>query len=257
MNGVTAIMKKEARSYFYSPVAYIFIGVFVFFMGITFYYFVVRYQQYALRSRFGGEQGISLERLVSALFQNMGVILAFMTPAFAMKTFAEERRQNTLELLFTAPLRGFELVIGKFLSSMSVVLVMIAASLLYIGFLVMWGNPDLKVVACTYLGLILSMGCYLSIGMLISAMCTSQAVAFIIDIVVVFVLWILPSIAQAITLRTGPIEWGTVVGYLAPLSHYNAFAEGVIHLKDVVYNISFITVMLFLTYKVVESNRWR
>ncbi len=257
MNGITAIMKKEARSYFYSPVAYIVIGVFLFIMGIIFYTFVGIYQQYAYASRMGGSQGISLERLISQLFQNMAFILTFMTPVFTMKLFAEEKRQNTFELLFTAPLRPGELVLGKFFSAFGIILLMLVLSFVYIAFLILWGNPDLRVVGSTYLGLALSLGCYLSLGALISAIANTQAVAFVINFIALLFLWLIQSVGQRVSVKWGAIEWGPVLSYLSPLGHFNTFAEGVIHLKDVVYFLTFITFMLFLTHKVVESNRWR
>src|ERR1051325_1134871 len=117
MNGMTAIIKKELRSYFYSPVAYVLIGVFLFVMGIIFAKFVAIYLQYNAAQRFGQAQGITLDKLATYLYQNMSFFLCLMTPIITMRLFAEEKRNQTLELLFTAPLGGGELVFGKFLSA--------------------------------------------------------------------------------------------------------------------------------------------
>src|ERR1044071_4895282 len=99
MNGVRAIVKKELRSYFYSPVAYVIIGLFLFIMGVIFAKFVDIYQRYNGAQRFGGGQSITLDKLATYLYQNMAFILCFVTPFLTMRLFAEEKRQQTLELL--------------------------------------------------------------------------------------------------------------------------------------------------------------
>jgi ABC-2 type transport system permease protein len=257
MNGLTAIFKKEMRSYFYSPVAYVVTGVFLLITGVIFYTFIGIYQQYASMARFGQSQGITLDRLISQFFQNMAFILTFITPFFTMRLFAEEKKQHTFELLFTSPIRGGELVMGKFFSAMSMILVMLAFSLVHILFLIVWGNPDVAVIATTYLGLILSLGCYLSLGALISALSSSQGLAFVFDFIALLLLWLIQTIGQRVTAKWGPIDWGATLVYISPLGHFNGFVDGVIHVKDVVYFLSFIGLMLFLTHKAVESNRWR
>jgi len=257
MTGMTAIMKKEWRSYFYSPVAYVVIGVFLLIMGIIFDAFVGIYQQYNNMSRFGQGQGITVDRLIAQLFQNMAFILTFLSPMLTMKLFAEEKRQHTYELLFTAPLRGGELVVGKFLSAFGLMMVMLVFSFFYIFFLLLWGNPDVNTIITTYLGLALSLACYLSLGGFISAISTSQAVAAVINFIVLLFLYLVQTLGQRVSAKWGPIEWGPTLVYMSPLGHFNAFAEGVIHVKDVVYFLTFTAFMLFLTHKVVESNRWR
>jgi len=177
MNGMNAIIKKELRSYFYSPVAYVIIGVFLFIMGVIFAKFVAIYQQYNAMQRFGQAQGITLDKLATYLYQNMAFILCFVTPFLTMKLFAEEKRQQTLELLFTAPLRGGELVMGKYLAAMMLMLMMTGFTFIYVLFMLIWGNPEMPIIGTTYLGLILALSCYISLGALISALTSSQAIA--------------------------------------------------------------------------------
>jgi len=257
MNGVNAIVKKELRSYFYSPVAYVIIGVFLFIMGVIFAKFVAIYMQYNAMQRFGQAQGITLDKLATYLYQNMAFILCFVTPFLTMKLFAEEKRQATLELLFTAPIRGAELVLGKFLSAMALMLMMVAFSAIYVLFMVMWGNPEIPIILTTYLGLILALGCYISLGALISACTSSQAIAAVWTFIALLFLWLLQSLGQGVTATTGPIQWGPTLVYLSPLGHFNSFAEGLVHIKDIVYFLTFTGFTLFLTHRVVESNRWR
>ena len=257
MNRAFAITKKELRTYFYSPVAYVIIGVFLFIMGIIFAKFVDIYQRYNQAQRFGQAQGITLDKLASYLYQNMAFILCFVTPFLTMRLFAEEKRQQMLELLFTAPIRGIELVVGKFLASYTLMILMVAVSFIYVLFMILWGNPELPIIGTTYLGLVLALACYISLGALISALTGSQAIAAIWTFIVLLLLWLMQSLGQGITVKWGPIEWGPVLVFLSPLGHFNSFAEGLIQLKDIVYFISFTAFTLFLTHRVVESNRWR
>jgi len=257
MTGVRAIVKKELRSYFYSPLAYVILGVFLFIMGIIFAKFVDIYQRYNAMQRFGQSQGITLDKLATYLYQNMAFILCFVTPFLTMRLFAEEKRQQTLELLFTAPIRGFELVLGKFLASYALMLVMVVISFVYVLFMILWGNPEMAIIGTTYLGLLLALACYIALGGLISAISGSQAVAAVWTFIVLLLLWLMQSLGQGITTTWGPIQWGPVLTYISPLGHFNSFAEGLIHLKDVIYFVTFTAFTLFLTHRVVESNRWR
>lgn len=257
MRGAVAILKKELRSYFCSPVAYVILGVFLFIMGVIFAKFVDIYQRFNSAQRFSGSQGITLDKLATYLYQNMAFILCFVTPFLTMKLYAEEKRQQTFELLFTAPLKKFELVLGKFFAAYSLMVFMVAVSFIYVFFMILWGNPELPIIGSTYLGLLLALACYVSLGGLISAMTSSQAIAAIWTFIVLLLLWLLQSLGQGITAQTGIIEWGPLLVYLSPLGHFNSFSEGLIHVKDLIYFLSFTLITLYFTYCVVESNRWR
>jgi ABC-2 type transport system permease protein len=258
MRGTVALVKKELRGYFYSPVAYVIIGLFQLVMGVIFAKFVDIYQRYNTAQRFGAApQGITLDKLATYLYQNMAFFLVIFTPLITMRLFAEEKRQHTLELLFTAPLREAELVLGKFIAGYILAAMMILLSFIYAGFMIAWGNPEVGIILSTYVGLFLSMACYVALGTLISAMTSSQAIAAVWTFIALLMLWLLQSLGQGVTAVTGPIQWGPLMVYLSPLGHFNSFAEGVIHVKDIVYFITFIGLMLFLTHRVVESNRWR
>jgi len=257
MSGAIAILRKELKSYFYSPVAYVILGVFLFVMGVIFAKFVDIYQRFNTVQRFGGAQGITLDKLATYLYQNMAFILCFVTPFLTMKLYAEEKRQHTFELLFTAPLKKFELVLGKFLAAYALMFLMVLVSFIYVFFMILWGNPELPIIASTYLGLLLALACYISLGGLISAMTNSQAIAAVWTFIALLLLWLLQSLGQGISAKTGFIEWGPLLIFLSPLGHFNSFSEGLIHLKDLVYFLSFTLAALYLTYCVVESNRWR
>lgn len=258
MSGMKAIIKKEIKTYFYSPVAYVLIGIFLFIMGIIFAKFVAIYQQVNAAQRFGGQaQGITLDKLATYLYQNMAFILCFVTPFLTMKLFAEEKNQSTLELLLTAPIRTSQLVMGKFFGAFALMASMVMISAVYALFMILWGNPEIAVIASTYLGLLLALSCYIALGALISAVASSQAIAAVWTFIALLLLWLLQSLGQGVTASWGPIQVGPTLIYLSPLAHFNSFNEGLIQLKDVVYFLSFTGFLLFLTHRVVESNRWR
>lgn len=257
MRSMAAIIKKEWKVYFYSPVAYVAIALFLFIMGFIFDQFVAIYQLYNQRAAMGMNSGISVDRLIGQLFQNMAFVMAFLSPMLTMKLFAEEKRQQTFELLFTSPIRGSALVIGKFIAALGLMCVMLLLSFAYNAFLIAWGNPDVNVIATTYLGMVLVLGCYLAMGGLVSAMVSSQAVAAIINFVLILILYLFQSIGPNMSAKWGPIEWGPLLVYITPMGHFSGFAAGMIHVKDVVFFVTFIGMMLFLTHKVVDSNRWR
>lgn len=257
MSGLNAILKKELRCYFYSPVAYVVIGIFLFIMGVIFAKFVDIYHSYSLANRFGAAQDITLDKLALFLYQNTAFIFCFMTPPLTMRLFAEERRQQTLELLLTAPLKGGELVLGKFFAAFVLLALMVSTTFVYALFMIVWGNPDVRIILSTYLGLFLALACYISIGAFFSALTNNQMIALIVTFLSLLFLWLLQSIAQGMTMRIGPIDLGTFLTYLSPVGHFNNFAEGVIHAKDVIYFITFTGFALFATHRVVESNRWR
>ena len=257
MKGAIAIAKKEWRSYFWSPVAYVIIGVFLLIMGVIFAKFIEIYHRANAMQRFGQAQGITLDKLASYLYQNMAFILCFVTPFLTMRLFAEEKRQNTLELLFTAPIRGFELVFGKFLAAFGLMFLMVGLSSIYVLFMVMWGNPEKLIILSTYLGLLLALACYVSLGGLISALSSTQAIAAMWTFITLLMLWLMQSLGNRLTTKWWFIEWGPTLVYISPLGHFNSFAEGLIHVKDLVYFLSFTGLTLFLTHRVVESNRWR
>jgi ABC-2 type transport system permease protein len=226
-------------------------------MGIIFAKFVSIYQGYNMAQKFGQGQGITLDKLATFLYQNMAFILCFITPFLTMRLFAEEKRQQTLEILLTAPIRGADLVLGKFFAAYLVVGSMVLLSFLYVLFMILYGTPDLRIIGSTYLGLMLALGCYISLGALISAMTSSQAIAAIFTFIVLLLLWLLQSLGQGVTANVAGISVGPLLIYLSPLGHFNSFSEGLIHVKDIVYFLSFTFLMLFFTHRVMESHRWR
>jgi ABC-2 type transport system permease protein len=180
------------------------------------------------------------------------VIFLFVLPMVTMRTYAEEKRSGTMELLLTAPLTDLQIILGKFLGAMGLFVSMLALSLVHMGVVFWKGNPEVMPVVTTYLGLILMGGCFVSLGLLISSLTKNQIVAGMATFGVFLMLWVINWISSF----TGP-TMQAVLNYLSITDHLDDFTKGIIDTKHVVYYVSFITFGLFLTARSVDTERWR
>ncbi len=255
MRNVMTIAHKELKGYFASPVAYVVIG----FSAILFGWFFINLLFYFDRTSmqagagFGGPQSVNVnEMLISPLFLNVSVILLFTLPLITMRTYAEEKRSGTIELLLTSPLTDLQIVMGKFLGSLVLYGAMLAVTLVHMGFLFAFGNPEWRPIASGYLGLLLMGSCFLSLGLFISSLTRNQIIAGMVTFAVFLLFWVINWIASF----TGP-TMQIVLNYLSITEHLHDFARGVIDTKHLVYYVSFIVFSLFLTVRAVDSERWR
>ena len=181
-------------------------------------------------------------------------MLLFVAPALTMHLFAEERRSGTIELLMTYPVQDWEVVVGKFLSAFILFLAFVLLTVpVYPTFLMMYANPDKGTLLTTYLGIILIGACFLSLGVLSSALTKSQTVSAMIGIGFLFGL-MLCYYAGSLDIY----NIGKVLAYLSPIDHFmQSFAGGSINSRDVVYYVTFIFFFLFTSVRVVEIKRWQ
>ncbi|MBI4263878.1 MAG: ABC transporter permease subunit [Acidobacteria bacterium] len=255
MNNVLAIAQRELKSYFVSPIAYIVIGFAAIMFGYFFISLLYYFDRVSLQAGvgFGGPETVNVnEMLISPLFLNVSVILLFTLPMVTMRTYSEEKRSGTIELLLTAPLTDVQIVFGKFLGGLALYGAMLAVTLVHIGFLFAFGNPEWPPVLAGYVGLLLMGGCFLSLGLFVSSLTRNQIVAGMVTFAVFLLFWVINWIASF----TGPTTQG-VLNYLSIVEHLNDFARGVIDTKHLVYYVSFIAFSLFLTVRAVDSERWR
>jgi len=252
MNGLITIAKRELYSYFVTPVAYIFLALFTFLMGIMFNLFLVSYIKYMAMYQMGMQEGMSLNRLSEGLYSNMNILLLIVLPALTMKLFSEEKAKKTLVLLRTSPVSVTEIVLGKFFAAVIIFLVFLLCSVVYPGVLALFGNPDMGIIYGSYIG-IFFVGCsYLAVGLFASSLTESQLVALIITFVINFGMWLTQAAA-----RYAPGVLQQILESMSLLSHYNNLAKGTIELADVVFYVTFIGFMLFLTHRVIDSENWR
>jgi ABC-2 type transport system permease protein len=254
VRNVLAIANKEFRSYFASPIAYILIGLFSLLFGWFFYVFLMAFvQQSEQMMQFGGGGGANVNQMmIRGLFQTTAVIILFVMPMITMRTYSEEKRSGTIELLLTSPVTDPEIIIGKFLGALALYAAMLLVTMIYIAILFRIGNPEWRPIVAGYLGLLLMGGCFLSTGLFISSLTKNQIVAGFLTFATFLMLWIINWMGES----SGPTT-RDVLNYLSITEHFDDFSRGIIDTKHLVYYLSFITFGLFLTAKSVDSERWR
>jgi len=256
MRNILAIAHKELKSYFSSPIAYIVIG----FWALLFGYFYVAMLQYFVRNsmqmgQFGmqGPQSMNVnQQLIRPVFTNVTILVLFLMPMVTMRTYAEEKRSGTIELLLTSPVTDLEIILGKFFGALGLYAVMLGVTLVHIGVLFLYGRPEWKPIVTTYLGLLLLGGSFISLGLFISSLTKNQIVAGMVTFAVFLLLWIITWIGSF----SGPTV-DSLTQYLSVIDHYDDFGKGIIDTTHLIYYLSFITLGLFLTAKSVASERWR
>jgi ABC-2 type transport system permease protein len=251
VRNVVAIAQKELRSYFSSPMAYIVIGFFLLPFGVFFYLYLQNFVRQSMTSQFGGAMNIN-QQVIRYVLQNASVIILFILPMITMRTYSEEKRSGTIELLLTSPVKDAEIILGKFFGALGLYAAMIAVTLLYIAILFVYGNPEWKPLVAGYLGLLLMGGAFIALGLLISSTTSNQIVAGVVTFVVFLLLWIIGWFADS----AGP-TFGPITQYLSITEHFDDFSRGIIDTKHLIYYLSLITFGLFLTAKSVDTERWR
>lgn len=254
MRNVLAIAGKELRGYFASPIGYVLVGFWALLFGYFFYTLVAFFERQSMQMSMGGPGG-SLnvnQMLVSPLLMNATVIMLLVFPLITMRTYAEEKRSGTIELLLTSPVTDLEIILGKFFGALGLFAAMLAVTFVHMGILFAYGSPEWKPIATGYLGLLLMGGSFLSLGLFISSLTRNQIVAGMITFSVFLLLWIINWVSTFVS-----PTMQTVLNYVSITEHFDDFAKGIIDTKHVVYYLSFISMGLFLTMKSVDSERWR
>ncbi|HET9191907.1 MAG: ABC transporter permease subunit [Vicinamibacterales bacterium] len=254
MNNILAIAHKELKAYFASPIAYVVIGLFALMFGFFYYTLLGIFIEQGMRMmglQGGPTQNVN-DQMIRPLFLNASVLLLFVLPMITMRTYSEEKRSGTIELLLTAPLTDVQIIMGKFLGAMALYAAMLAVTLIHLGVLFAFGTPEWIPIATGYLGLLLMGGCFISVGLLISSFTRNQIVAVMATFAVFLLLWVINWAGPL----TGP-RTSAVLDYLSITSHLDDFTRGVVDTKHVVYYVSFIAFGLFLTARSVDTERWR
>lgn len=257
MKNALTIAGKELQSYFVSPIAYVVLTVFLLLGGWFFFALLRRFtemvQFYSMMQQMALLKQINLNATVmEPLMNNLGIVLVILVPAITMRTFAEERRSGTYELLLTAPVRTGEIVAGKFIAAASFVIIMVALALIFPIILVMFGNPEIGVMGAGYLGLAFLAVCFVAVGLFTSSLTHNQIIAAISCFGILLLLYVISWPAEA-----GGSAPAELLRYLSLPHHFNNMVTGVIDTEDIVYFVSVVAVALFLTQRAVESARWR
>ena len=253
MRNTVAIAQRELNGYFSSPIAYVLIGFFALLFGWFFYVPLAYFEQQSMQMGMNPTQALNINQmLINPTFMNTTVIFLFLFPLITMRTYSEEKRSGTIELLLTSPVTDVQIILGKFFGALLLYGAMLAVTLLHMAILFIFGDPEWKPIATGYLGLLLMGGCFLSLGLFISSLTKNQIVAAMATFAVFLMLWVISWISTFV----GPTTQ-TVLQYLSLTEHFDDFAKGIIDTKHVIYYLSFMAFGLFLTAKSVDSERWR
>jgi ABC-2 type transport system permease protein len=254
MRNAWIIFRKELRSYFVSPVAYVLLVMFALIFGWFFWNMLGAFVFYGMASQMRGEtmpMNIN-EQIIRQLLANMNVVGLFFIPVITMRLFAEEKRNGTIELLVTSPILDAEVILGKWLASVALYAGMLLLTGLNVAIIFKYGNPDWKPVAIGYLGILLQAGGLLAIGTFISTLTRNQIIAGAATFGVCLLLWVLDWVSQFET-----ATWAQVLSYMSVITHFESFAKGVLDTKDVIFDATVIFLGLFFTARSMESLRWR
>jgi ABC-2 type transport system permease protein len=238
MKTILTIFWKEFRGYFNSPIAYIFIISFLVFTNWLFFKGFFLMNQASLRS----------------FFSILPWVFMFLAPAVTMRSWAEEKKLGTVELLMTLPVRDYEVVLGKFLAGFIFLIVTLLCTFPLPLTVMAVGNPDIGPIWGGYLGAFLMGGAYLAIGCFASSLTENQIVAFIIAIFLSFTLLI---IGENLVIMNLPAALVPVFTFLGLGAHFESIGRGVIDSRDIVYYSSIIGFFLFLNGLSVESRKWK
>ncbi|MBM3727824.1 MAG: ABC transporter [Acidobacteria bacterium] len=253
MSSIWVICRKELKTYFASPIAYLLMTMFAVIFGFFFWNVVGYFVFMGLQSQMRGGFPMSLnEQVIRPLLQNVSVIGLFLIPMITMRLFAEEKRSGTIELLMTSPVKDTHILIGKWLAALLMYVAMIGVSLINLAILFVYGQPDLKPVLVGVLGLLLQAGGLLAVGTFISTTTRNQIIAGGATFGVCLLLWVFEWVSGYET-----AAWAKVLGYMSVVTHFESFAKGVLDTKDVIFYLSLIFFGLFLTSRSLESLRWR
>jgi ABC-2 type transport system permease protein len=232
---ILTIFRREIRSYFNSPVAYVVIVVFLAIVGWFF------------------SSNLFLMNVASmrVVFELVPLIFLFFIPAITMRLLAEERKSGTLELLTTRPVRDSEIVLGKFLAAWALVGITLIPTLLYVVVLASLGPLDIGPVLSGYLGLLLMAAVYIGVGLLASSLTENQVVAFIIGFLIVLALFLLNKVLIYV-----PEGLASTFEFLGIDYHFSNIARGVIDSRNVIYFSSLIAFSLLLATVSLERRKW-
>jgi ABC-2 type transport system permease protein len=236
MTPALVISRREIRTYFNSPVAYIVVPVFVIITGYLFFTQLFLEKQADMRG----------------FFNIMPLLFMFMIPAITMRLLADEKSSGTLELLITMPVRDWEVVVGKFLAAMALLCTAVGLTLVFAITVKSLGPLDRGPAIGGYLGLVLMGGAYVSIGVMASALTRNSIVSFIVAFAISFALYLLGRLTQFL-----PQSLQKLVAFLSIDGHFENIGRGVVDSRDVIYYLSVMTVCLLIATLSLESRRWK
>ncbi len=275
MSSMLAIAKRELRAFFTTPIGYIVVGGYALISGLG---FTASFLFYARMTQSPSNYGYSAvpnleESFLSPFLVYCGLLFMFIGPLLTMRLFAEERNQGTIELLFTHPLRDRDIIGGKFLAGLALVGLMVLNLGVYVFLIYRYTGVEVSVLALGLLSVMLMGAAILSVGVFVSSLCSNQITAALLTFSTLFLMFILGYFGGELPEENpAPAAWPeesraaagtfytafrTIAKQLPVESHAADLAQGIFNPADVVYYVFFVALFLFLTFRALESRRWR
>lgn len=250
---IFTLWKKEVESYFSSPLAYVLIGLFSLISGIIFFNLLVTYTD-GIQSMPPNmsEQFSFVDEVVLRLFGNLNFLFLFFIPLITMRLFSEERKSDTLDLYWLAPVRDWQLVAAKGLAALTLVLAMLSMTVSFPLIIFGAGIQDVSVLGSAYLAVFLNACAYIALGLFCSSLSNNQIIAGLLSILSIMFLWM--------------ISWGShlnsnyvvaeIFAYIGVTSHFERILKGLVGTQDLIYYVTFVFLFCFLTLKSLDRRNW-
>ena len=230
------IYRRELRSYLGSPIGYVFIGMFLLISNLFFYLNNI----------------LMASSNIVPLFMNMQMLFMLLIPLLTMRLFSEEFKQKTDQMILTAPLRLKSIVLGKFFAAMTVFLIALAFTLLWVMIVTLYGTVPVMSVIGNYVAIILAACMFIAIGMFISTLTENQLIAAVLSFAVFFGLYLLDYAVAAIDIQ-GVKE---VISWLSVYVRFTGFTRGIFFVSDAVFYLCVTGAFLFLSVRVLKRKQW-
>lgn len=221
-----AILKKEVKTYFLSPIGYVFIGLFLAMCSVFFYLDVINYGSLQFEN----------------MFYSAATVLTFIVPILTMRMFAEERKLGTEQLLYTSPRSITSIVLGKFLAAVFVIIITEICTLMYLAILYFFGKPHIQTVIVTLIGFLMLSMAYISFGMFASSITENQIIAGVITIGFFIITWFLPNFNQ-------------IFLPLSLINMFDKFPSGLIAIEEIATYITFTLFFVILTIIILQRKK--
>jgi len=255
MRGFVSVYRKELYLLFASPIFYAVAFIFLVLNGYFFYSSVAYYNLLSFQAGqnpFMAGQLNLMDMVVRPLFMDICIVLLLVAPLVTMRTYADERRTGTVELLFTLPVTDGGALAAKFLGVLTVLFVLLAGTLPAMALLEYFSDLNWKAVLCGYLGLFLLGSAFMALGVFTSSLSRNQIIAAVLSFGALLLFWVISWMSSVL----GPGA-SRIIEYLSIIRHFDTFSKGVLDSRDVIYYLLFVAFFLFVTLRQIESYRWR
>ncbi|MBT3349872.1 MAG: ABC transporter permease subunit [Nitrospinaceae bacterium] len=257
MYNIWLICRRELSSFFFSPIAYVILAAWTLLLGVFYSGSFLNYAVISLQIMRNPQAAARLNltptsAILGPVFSSTTVILLFVIPLLTMRLFSEEKKQGTMELILTYPLRDIEVLLGKYLSAILLYVIMLALTFIYPAILAAFVAVDWSVVGASYLGLFLMGSAFMAVGVFASSLTSNQIVAAMIAFMVLLASFVL----DFLSVSSGPFISG-LLRHLSLGLHLRSFIQGVIDTRDIVFLVNVNVLCLFLAMRSLEYYKWR